>query len=54
MEQNKPLTGKDKLDEYFKLVSGLVKSGFYGELVTKFEAGNIVIIKRTESIKLNQ
>ena len=52
MEQNKPLTNKDKLDELNKLISDLVKNNFYGSLEIKMEAGNITIVRKTESIKL--
>ena len=55
MEQNKITSTKNgKLDEYFKLITHLVNSGFYGEVLCKLEKGNIVIVKKTESIKLNE
>ena len=42
----------EKKEKYFTLIEQLVKDKFYGEVLTKFESGNIVIIKKTESIKL--
>jgi len=41
-----------KLDKLIKLLYNLVKTCFYGEVLIKFENGDIVICKRTESIKL--
>lgn len=36
-----------------KLISQLEKDGFYGSLEVKFEAGKVVLIRKTESIKPN-
>lgn len=40
------------IEDLLKLIKDLVKAGFYGELLIKFENGHIVICKKTESIKL--
>jgi hypothetical protein len=40
------------MEELIALISNLKTSKFYGELLIKFEAGNIVMCKKTESIKL--
>jgi len=42
------------VDELFNLIKDLVKRRFYGALEIKFEAGRIVIVKKTESIKLSK
>jgi len=34
------------------IVADLVKREFYGDVVFKFEAGKVVQIKKTESVKL--
>jgi len=36
----------------WSLIEKLFRDKFYGEILVKFEAGNITIIKKTESIKL--
>ena len=38
--------------ELFELIQGLLKERFYGELLIKFESGRIVILKKSETIKL--
>ena len=38
-------------DRLFKMIKELIESKFYGELLIKLEAGNVVILKKTESIK---
>lgn len=40
------------LDKLVKLLSELMDHNFYGAVEIKFEAGNVVIIRKTESIKL--
>jgi hypothetical protein len=40
------------MDKLFKLIKELIDKKFYGSLLVKFEAGNIVIVKKEESIKL--
>ncbi len=39
------------LKRLIELLEQLVNNKFYGELLIKFESGNIVICKKTESIK---
>ena len=41
------------IDKLMKLITNLTEGKFYGNLEIKMEAGKIVIIKKTESIKLN-
>lgn len=41
-----------KIEALKKMIDDLAFDCFYGEILIKFEAGNIVIVKRTESIKL--
>ncbi len=38
-------------DKLIKMIQELIESKFYGELLIKIEAGNVVILKKTESIK---
>lgn len=40
------------IDKLIALLKVLVEGRFYGSVEIKFEAGKIVIIKKTESIKL--
>lgn len=40
------------MDALIKLLKELVEKKFFGEVVIKFESGRIVIIKKTESIKI--
>ena len=40
------------MEKLFDLIKKLIYNKFYGELVIKFESGNVVIIKKTESIKI--
>lgn len=35
-----------------ELIESLIESSFYGEIVVKFEAGKVVIVRKTENIKL--
>ena len=39
-------------DRLAELVRNLIQGGFFGELLIKFEAGKLVVVKKTESIKL--
>ena len=43
----------DVMDNLFKLIKELIENKFYGSIEIKMEAGKIVIVKKTESIKLN-
>ena len=40
------------MQQLLDLIKGLMDTRFYGELVIKLEAGKVVIVKKTESIKL--
>ena len=40
------------LSKLITLFETLIKNKFYGEILVKMENGNIVIVKKTESIKL--
>ena len=42
----------DKLTKLFDLLKELYHNGFFGEVVIKVENGNIVLVRKTESIKL--
>ena len=42
------------LEELARMMENLAARKFYGEIVVKFEAGNIVVVFQTESIKLGQ
>jgi len=41
------------LSRLFDMLKKLVEEKFFGEVLIKMEAGNIVIIKKTESIRLS-
>lgn len=41
------------LEKLVKLLKDLMDKKFYGSVEIKFEAGNVVIIRKTESIKLS-
>lgn len=41
------------LSKLMTLFKALMESKFYGEVLVKLEAGNVVIVKKTESIKLS-
>ena len=41
------------LNKLIDLIKDLIDKKFYGNIQVNFEAGNIVNIKKTESIKLN-
>lgn len=40
------------MDKLFTIIKDLVSKKFYGELLIKLEAGNIVIVRKTENIKV--
>lgn len=40
------------MKKLFDLIRELTDNRFYGELVIKFEAGKIIVCKKTESIKV--
>lgn len=42
----------DKLKVLIKIIEELIKNKFYGRLELKFESGNIIILKKEESIKI--
>ena len=42
----------DKLQSLIIFLTTLVANRFYGETVIKWEAGNIVLVRNTETIKL--
>jgi len=41
------------MKKFFDLIRELTDNKFYGELTVKFEAGKIVVCKKTESIKVS-
>jgi hypothetical protein len=40
------------MDKLITIIRELIEKRFYGELLIKMEAGKIVIVKKTESIKV--
>lgn len=40
------------MDKLIALLTALIKDKFYGEIVLKFEAGNVTVIKKNQTIKL--
>jgi hypothetical protein len=40
------------METLITIIKDLIEKRFYGELVIKMEAGKIVIVKKTESIKV--
>jgi len=48
------MTEDAQLIEFITLIEKLKANKFYGELVIKMEAGHIVLIKKTENIKLSK
>lgn len=40
------------MDKIVSLLTEIMHQGMYGEVVIKFEAGKIIIVKKTESIKI--
>lgn len=41
-----------QLGKVSEMLQEAIRLHFYGEILIKFEAGRIVIVKRTESIKI--
>lgn len=41
------------MEKLFKLIKELIENKFYGSIEIKMESGNIVLIRKTESIKLS-
>ena len=41
-----------KLEQLFKFIKGLTQECFWGEVLIKFENGEIKIVKKTENIKV--
>ena len=39
------------IKKIFDLIEGLIKEGFYGKIEISFENGQIVFVKRIETIK---
>ena len=48
------LTSRDNFDIYklMQIINDLKNQNFYGELLVKYEAGKIVVCKKTETIKI--
>lgn len=46
--QNQP----SEIDKLNHLISKLEQDKFYGELAIRYESGKVVVIRKTESIKL--
>jgi hypothetical protein len=40
------------MDKLIAIIRELIANKFYGELLIKIEAGNIVIVRKTENIKM--
>lgn len=40
------------MDELIRLIKDLTRLKFFGEVLIKFESGRIVLVRRTENIKL--
>ncbi len=40
------------MEKLVTIISKLMQSNFFGELLIKFESGKIVLLKKTETIKL--
>jgi hypothetical protein len=41
-----------KMETLITIIKELIEKRFYGELLIKMEAGKIVVVKKTESIKV--
>lgn len=39
------------MDDAIRLIRELAQQGFYGSLTLKFEAGQVVVLKKEETIK---
>lgn len=48
-----PISKQSRLEKVRTLVGTLVFSNYYGELNLKFESGNIIHIRMTQSYKLD-
>ncbi len=44
---------KEKLHKFFVMIKNLTTSDFYGTVIIKFEAGNIVHVEEHKSIKID-
>ena len=40
------------MDKLISIIKSFVANRLYGELTIKFEAGNIVLVRKTENIKV--
>jgi fatty acid-binding protein DegV len=40
------------MDKVISIMKAFIVNKLYGELIIKFEAGNIVLIRKTENIKV--
>jgi hypothetical protein len=40
------------MEELFRLLKALIEKRFFGSIEIKFESGKIVLIRKTESIKI--
>ena len=40
------------MEKLIKLIEGLIEIKFYGSIEVKFENGNIVVVRKIESIKV--
>lgn len=50
--QDKTRVFKQEMDKLIALIKELIAKCFYGELTIKFEHGKIVLIRKTENMKL--
>jgi len=39
------------MEKLIAIIKDLINKAFYGELVVKFEAGKVVLVRKTENIK---
>ena len=42
---------KRVMEKLIAIIKDLINKAFYGELVVKFEAGKVVLVRKTENIK---
>ena len=42
----------DRLKKLWELIAKLIETKFFGQLLIKFESGNIVLVKKEETIKI--
>ena len=52
MKKVKTEESSTKIDNVMVLMKNMMKTKFYGSFEIKFEAGNIVILKKTETLKI--